>query len=57
MASRARTEAASLSAAIADLPRVQPVDMGTTDRLAAWAKYHLASLSPERRAELEAEWN
>ena len=52
-----RTELACLNAAIADLPKVQPitarVDMATTDRLTAWAKAHLASLTPERRAELE----
>lgn len=29
------------------------IDTATTDRLTAWAKAHLATLSPERRAELE----
>lgn len=29
------------------------VDTATIDRLTAWAKAHLATLSPERRAELE----
>lgn len=39
------------------IPTVKPirnrVDTATTDRLAAWARDHLASLTPERRAELE----
>lgn len=29
------------------------VDMATTNRLADWGREHLASLTPERRAELE----
>lgn len=52
-----RTELACLKAAIADLPKVQPItariDTATTDRLTAWARNHLASMTPERRAELE----
>ena len=55
-----RTELACLRSALADLPIVQPiterVDMITTDRLTAWAKAHLESLSPERRAELDKDW-
>jgi hypothetical protein len=39
---------------------VQPiavrVDHKTTDRIAKWAREHLASLSPERRAELDREF-
>lgn len=58
--SPARTEAACLKAALADLPRflpiVEPVDHQTVDRIAAWGRDHLASLTPERRAELQAEW-
>lgn len=37
-------------------PITVAVDMDTTNRLAAEAEEYLASLSPERRAELEGEW-
>ena len=33
-----------------------PVDMETTNRLSAWAKEHLASLTPERREALNKEF-
>ena len=33
-----------------------PVDMETTNRLADWAKDHLANLTPERREALEQEF-
>lgn len=35
---------------------VRGVDLSTLDRLSQFAADHLASLSPERRAELQAEW-
>lgn len=51
-----KTEAACLKAAFA--PVTMPVDI--TDKAAfpeiAEARRHLASLSPERRAELNREW-
>lgn len=54
MASATRTELASLKSAFAKVPAV---DLTTTDRIARECRDHLASLSPERRAELEREWN
>ena len=33
------------------------VNMDCTRRLETWAQDHLASLSPERRAQLNAEWD
>lgn len=56
---RARTAAACLKSALADLPRVSmPVDV--TDEQAfpaiAAARRHYASLPDNRRAELNKEW-
>lgn len=53
MASNAR----ALDRALSDvMPRVRPVDMATTDRIADECRNHLATLSPERRAKLEQDW-
>lgn len=41
----------------ADIEPVGFVNTGTVERLEDWAADHLASLSPERRAQLESEWN
>jgi hypothetical protein len=54
--SATRTEHAALVAAFSEIPRVQPVDMATTDRIADECRAYLATLSPERRAKLNAEW-
>jgi hypothetical protein len=40
----------------ADIEPVGFVNTGTIERLEEWAADHLATLSPERRAELEREW-
>lgn len=56
MASNARALDRALSDAMAYLERVRPVDMATTDRIAAECREHLATLSPERRAQLKQDW-
>ena len=57
--SRTRTIAACLASALDELhvkPITAVVDMETTDRIDAECGAHLATLSPERRAYLEGEW-
>ena len=39
-----------------DIPPCRYVDMSAVDRLQDWASDHLASLSPERREQLNREW-
>ena len=51
MASKVRTEHTCLKAVTAK------VDWAALGRLEAKAKAHLATLTPERRAQLEAEWD
>jgi uncharacterized membrane protein len=50
------TRLAALQSAMAELPRVRPVDMATTDRIDAECRAHLATLSPEYRARLAKDW-
>ena len=40
-----------------DIPMVASVDMATVDRIAAESAAFLATLTPERRAQLEREWS
>lgn len=57
---KARTEAACLASAMAELPRLaMPDDITDAERFPeiAAARAHYASLPAERRAQLEAEWD
>ena len=56
MASATRTELAVLKSAMADLPRVKPVDMDTTRRLSRHAQVARLEMGEARWAELNAEW-
>ena len=53
---RARTQAACDKAALEAL-RADPDTWSGRDRAVMQARAHLASLPPERRAELEQEWD
>ena len=51
-----RTELAVLKSAMADLPRVKPVDMDTTNRLARHAQVARLEMGEARWAELSKGW-